>query len=213
MMAWRSGQSYSADLRGRVLTAVDEGSAIAAMAELFRVSVSYIYKALARRRQTGETEARPQRSHQAPKLAAHHEAIRAEVARRPDVTLDELRAWLKAEYGVSASLGLMHNTLARLDLTRKKDWPGARAGSAGYRPRPRSLACPAGRSLRAADLHRRDRGGYQDGAPIRPEPARPAPGLCCPIRPLEDDDLPRRPQRQRLHRSLRAHGAMTGPIS
>lgn len=119
-MGWRSGQSYSADLRGRVLAAVDEGRAVAAVAELFRVSVSYIYKALARRRQTGETEARPQRSHQALKLAAHHEAIRAEVARRPDVTLDELRAWLEAEHGVSASLGLMHNTLARLDLTRKK---------------------------------------------------------------------------------------------
>jgi transposase len=52
-MAWRSGQSYSADLRGHVLVAVDGGSAVAAVAELLRVSVSYIYKALARRRETG----------------------------------------------------------------------------------------------------------------------------------------------------------------
>jgi hypothetical protein len=44
----------------------------------------------------------------------------AEVASRPDVTLDELRAWLAAEHAVSASLGLMHNTLAPLGLTRKK---------------------------------------------------------------------------------------------
>jgi transposase len=119
-MAWRSGQSYSADLRGRVLAAVDGGSAVGAVAALFKVSVSYIYKALARRRETGETEARAQRSHQPLKLVEHHEAIRAEVARRPDVTLDELRAWLAAEHGVSTSLGLMHNTLLRLDLTRKK---------------------------------------------------------------------------------------------
>jgi transposase len=119
-MAWRSGQSYSSDLRGRVLAAVDGGSAVAAVAELFRVSVSYIYKALARRRETGETEARAQRSHQALKLAEHHAAIGAKVKQQPDITLDELRAWLAAGHGVSASLGLMHTTLARLKLTRKK---------------------------------------------------------------------------------------------
>jgi transposase len=133
-MAWRSGQSYSADLRGRVLAAVDDGAAAQAVAMRFGVSVSYIYKALARRRQTGETEARAQRSHQGLKLADHHEAIRAEVASRPDVTLDELRAWLAAEHGLSASLGLMHNTLARLGLTRKKRPAGRRSRSGRMLP-------------------------------------------------------------------------------
>ncbi len=82
--------------------------------------VSYIDKALGRRAVTGETEARLQRNHQGLKLAAHHAAIRAEVARRPDATLNELRAWLLATHGVAASLGLMHRTLARLGLTLKK---------------------------------------------------------------------------------------------
>ena len=85
-MAWRSGQSYSADLRHRVLAAVDGGSTAGVVALRFGVSVSYIYKALARRRETGETQARAQRSHQGPKLADQHAAIRAEVASRPDVT-------------------------------------------------------------------------------------------------------------------------------
>jgi transposase len=108
------------------------------------------------------------------------------VASHPDLTLDELRAWLAAEHDVGASLGLMHATLARLGLTRKKDRPGSGAGPAGCRPRSHPLACPAGRALwAAADLHRRDRGGYQDGAPIRPQPTRRAPGLRCPARPLE----------------------------
>jgi transposase len=97
------------------------------VAERFRVSVSYIYKALGRRKATGETEARPQRNHQELKLAAYHDAIRAEVARRPDVTLNELRAWLQATDGVSASLGLMHRTLARLGLTRKKSRSGQKS--------------------------------------------------------------------------------------
>ena len=79
-MAWKSGQSYSSDLRTRVLAAIDGGSAAKAMAQLFQVSVSYIYKALGRRAATGETEARPQRNRQTLKLADHHAAIAAEVA-------------------------------------------------------------------------------------------------------------------------------------
>ena len=119
-MAWKSGQSYSLDLRSRVLAAVDGGLPAREAAGRFQVSVSYIYKALGRRAATGEVEARPQRNHQALKLAGHHDAIRAEVARRPDATLEELRAWLLATHGMTASLGLMHRTLLRLGLTRKK---------------------------------------------------------------------------------------------
>src|ERR1044071_7759441 len=52
-MVWRQGQSYSEDLRARVLAAVDGGLAARAAARLFRVSVSYIYQAWIRRRRTG----------------------------------------------------------------------------------------------------------------------------------------------------------------
>jgi transposase len=165
-MAWRSGQRYAADLRPRVLAAVDGGSTAGAVAVRFGAGLSSIDKALARRRQTGATEARAQRSPQDLKLAAHHATIRARVASCPDVTLDELRAWPTAERGASASLGLMPNTLARLELTRKKDRPCAGAGPLGHHPCPYPLACRTGGATRAtADLHRRDRGGHQDGAP------------------------------------------------
>ena len=131
---------FSTDLRSRVLAAVDGGSAARSVAQLFQVSLSYIYKALARREATGEIEARPQRNHQALKLAAHHEAIAAEVARRPDVTLEELRAWLRANHQVTAGLGLMHKTLARLGLTLKKVGPGGGAGPARRRRAADGLA-------------------------------------------------------------------------
>jgi transposase len=119
-MSWRQGQPHSQDLRDRVLAAVDEGTAIAAVAALFRLDRSYIYKALARRRLTGETAARPQRCHLPRKLAPYHAAIRAHVAVCRDATLDELCRWLLETHGVSSSQGGMWNTLARLGLTLKK---------------------------------------------------------------------------------------------
>jgi transposase len=155
-MAWKSGQSYSTDLRSWVLAAIDGGSRAKAVAQPFQVSVSYIYKALARREATGETEARPQRNRQTLKLNQHHDAIAAEVTRRPDVTLEELRAWLLATHGVTASLGLMHRTLARLGLTLKNVWPAPSAsgfrsvlGSLPQRIRPWSMP-PAQVEIRAA---------------------------------------------------------------
>jgi len=132
-MAWRSGQSYSADLRERVLAAVAGGLPAKTAAPRFGVSLSFIYKALKRRRLSGETSARAQRNQQAFKLAAYHEAIRAEVVLRPDATLKELRGWLIETHEVAASLGLMHNTLIRLGLTLKKVRAGSHAGPWGPR--------------------------------------------------------------------------------
>jgi transposase len=55
------GRPYSQDLRDRVISAIDDGGEAYEIASLFNVSVSYIYKILARRRTTGETTARSQR--------------------------------------------------------------------------------------------------------------------------------------------------------
>ena len=96
VMAWKSGRSYSADLRSRVLAAVDGGVPARTVAERFQVSVSYLYKTLGRRNATGETEARPQPNHQELKLGGHHEANAAEVACRADAP-DTRPAWVDAE--------------------------------------------------------------------------------------------------------------------
>lgn len=114
------GKPYSQDLRERVLAAVDRGEAPSATARLFEVSVSYIYKALIRRRTTGETAARPGGRGPEPKLAEHVDALRARVAAVPDATLAELRAWLYAERKVSVSVGCLWSALGRLGLTLKK---------------------------------------------------------------------------------------------
>ena len=122
-MLFRRGKAYSQDLRERVFALADVGEAVGEIAEALCVSVSYVSKALSRRRETGERSARPQRCHLPPKLLRLYDAIRAEVTARPDATLAELRRWLSEVHQVSASDGLMHSTLARLGLTLKKMAP------------------------------------------------------------------------------------------
>ena len=68
------GKPYSQDLRERVIAAVDTGTGAYVAAPLFRVSVSYIYKALIRRRMTGEVTARRSGGGPKPKLAPHDDA-------------------------------------------------------------------------------------------------------------------------------------------
>jgi len=120
-MAWRQGQSYSEDLRGRVLAAVDGGMAARAAAKLFRVSVSYIYKALIRRRRTGEVSASSRRGHRPRKLTpAQEAALAAHITAHPDLTLAALQTWLVSEHEVRLSNGAMWSAVARLGLSFKK---------------------------------------------------------------------------------------------
>lgn len=135
-MGWRSGQPYSADLRERVLAAVDEGPKVRQVATLFRVSVSYIYKAVGRRRSTGETEVRANRGRPGRKLALHEDALVARVRAEPDATLAELQAWLLAEFNVQVSIGCLWNTLDRRELTLKKRPTMPRSSSDRMLPKP-----------------------------------------------------------------------------
>ena len=86
----------------------------------YGVSASYVVKARQRRARFGEVTPGRQRSHTPPKLAGHYGAITMQVARQPDMTLDELRAWILAELAISVSISTVWNTLRRLRLTLKK---------------------------------------------------------------------------------------------
>src|SRR3954468_13032893 len=120
-MAWRQGQSYSEDLRARVLAAIDGGLATRVAASIFRVSVSYIYKALIRRRRTGEVSASTRRGHRPRKLTPEQEAaVAAHIAAHPDITLAALQSWLVDKHAVRLSNGAMWSAVARLGLSFKK---------------------------------------------------------------------------------------------
>ena len=163
-MVWRQGQPYSEDLRARVLAAVDGGMAARTAAKLFRVSVSYIYKAVIRRRRTGEASASRGRGHRPRKLSPAQEVALAEhIATHSDITLAALQSWLLAEHDVRLSNGAMWAAVHRLGLTFKKRryapanrivrrW--RRGAASGRRPSPLSMPTNSFSSTRPAPTPR-----------------------------------------------------------
>lgn len=129
------GKPYSQDLRDRVLAAVDGGLKPGAVAELFQVDVSYVYKALIRRRSSGITTALPWAGGPRPKLEGHHEILRRHVAENCDATLEEIRVYLLAEHGIEVSVGCLWNTLKRLKLPLKKSHNAPPSRSAKTSPK------------------------------------------------------------------------------
>lgn len=138
-MAWRRGQAYGADLRARVLAALDAGASVREAAARFAVSPSYCAKVRLRRAATGDAGPGPQRGGHLPrKLAPHEAALRARLDAAHDATLKELRAWLLRERGVSASLGTIWTAVARMGLTLKKSGSGRPSRTAPTSRRPAS---------------------------------------------------------------------------
>lgn len=135
-MGWRSGQSYSQDLRDRVIAAVDGGVAARQAAATFGVSIAYVYKALIRRRLTGDSGANPNRGHRPRKLSPDQElALSAHMRSRPGVTLAQAQTWLQTEHGVELSTGAIWNAVRRLGLSFKKS-PARRRAGPSRRDRP-----------------------------------------------------------------------------
>ena len=139
-MHWTSGRAYSQDLRDRVLAAVDAGGPVRAVAPRFGVSVSYIYKALIRRRRSGEVSARGTRGRPPRKLGAHERAVEAFMHARQDATVADLRRHLLEVHGVGVSLGSVWRTVRRLGLTLKKSPARGRAGPPRRRRRAQAMA-------------------------------------------------------------------------
>lgn len=143
-MSWRSGQAYSQDLRDRVLEAVDEGGRVREVAGQFRVSVSYIYKALERRARTGAaTPGARGGARRLPVLGGHEAALLAHLAAEPDATLGELRCWLFETRGVSISVGALWNGLDRLGWTLKKSRSTRRSRIVRTSPPPVPRGAPS----------------------------------------------------------------------
>jgi transposase len=136
------GKPYAQDLRERVIAAVDTGTGAYVAAPLFRLSISYIYKALIRRRTIGELTARASGGGTKPKLALHDDALRARIAAQPDITFAELQTWLLVESGVK--VGCLGTGSASVWFGAQKSRNGPPDRIAPIRQSSRGMACEPG---------------------------------------------------------------------
>lgn len=111
-------RTLSLDLRQRILDAYDQDEGTRAeIAHRFRVSLGMVKKLLQQRRRTGDIAPRHHLAGRKPIiLAAHRGQIRALLARKNDLSLNELRAAL----GLSCSVQAIHVVLKKMGLTYKK---------------------------------------------------------------------------------------------
>jgi transposase len=115
-------RNYSMDLRERVVAACDRGEGTREqIAKRFCVSVAWVYRLLARRRDTGSIAPKPHGGGQPPAFQGESaERLRKAVEDRPDATLEDLRAATGVDCGTSA----VFLALNRLGLPRKKSPSG-----------------------------------------------------------------------------------------
>ena len=140
-------QSYSLDLRVRVVAFVEAGHSCRAAARHFGVSDSFAIKLLQRQRQSGSpAPARQGRPPGGRKLAPYEAFLIRIVEARPDITMLELAGCLLEEHGVAAAPATLSRLLCRRGFTYKKSPDGRgmrtrrRAGRASGLERPASAA-------------------------------------------------------------------------
>jgi transposase len=176
-------KTISVDLRERILATydADEGTR-EAVARRFRVSLGLVKKLLQQRRRLGDLRPQHHRSGCKPRIVASHQhQLRTLLAKKPDLTLKELRA----ATGLACTLPAIHYVLVRLGLTYKKDAPRLRTRPSRHPARAPGLAAAASR-LRsgAAGLPRRIGRENQYDPPLWPGPTRGAGPRQPALRPL-----------------------------
>ena len=130
-------QSYSQDLRDRVLRALARGEGPSSIAERFEVSRFYVYHVRDREEATGERSSFQIGGHRRSRLEAAEPALRRWIAAEPGLTLEELRERLAAQ-GIVIKIGALWHQLNKWNLTFKKNAARQRArarGRAGGAPR------------------------------------------------------------------------------
>ncbi len=115
-------RTLSLDLRERILTAYDNDEGTRPeIAHRFRVSLGMVKKLLQQRRRTGDLAPRHRFCGRKPMIVATHRSqMRSLLARKNDLTLNELRQAM----GLKCSLQAINVVLGKLGLTYKKRHSG-----------------------------------------------------------------------------------------
>lgn len=123
-------QSYSQDLRDRVLWALERGERPSAIARRLEVSRVWVYQVRDREHKTGRRTSFQIGGHRRSRVAAMESILRAWIKAEPDLALTEICARL-ANQGVSIKPGALWHQLNKWNLTFKKNPARQRARTRG----------------------------------------------------------------------------------
>jgi transposase len=147
-------QSYSQDLRDRVLWALERGERPTHIARRLEVSRGWVYQVRDRVQETGERSSFQIGGHRRSRIAGLESEVRSWIKAEPGLSLAEICDRL-AERGVSVKVGALWHQLNKWDLTFKKNAARQRARSAGRAAGAQGVAGSAAHDeRRKARIHR-----------------------------------------------------------
>lgn len=147
-------QSYSQDLRDRVLWALDRGERPTAIARRLEVSRVWVYRVRGRERKTGQRTSFQIGGHRRSRVAAMEPVLRAWIEQEPGLSLAELCERL-VQQGVSIKIGALWHQLNQWNLTFKKNAARQRARARGRAAGAKRMAASAAHDgSRKARVHR-----------------------------------------------------------
>jgi len=122
-------QTYSVDLRQRIVSFVEAGHSRRETARVFGVSPSFVIILMRRYRATGNLKARPRGGSRHDSLLRHLDILATWIETEPGLTLVEMSERLEADHGVSSTTSGLSKLLRRSGYTYKKIHAGERGGS------------------------------------------------------------------------------------
>ena len=125
-------QSYSQNLRDRVLWALSRGERPTAIARRLEVSRVWIYRVRGRLQKTGQRTSFQLGGHRRSRIAEMESVLRTWIEQEPGLSLAELCERL-VEQGVAIKIGALWHQLNKWNLTFKKNPARQRARTRGRR--------------------------------------------------------------------------------
>jgi transposase len=123
-------KGYSKDLRVRAVSIVETGESAREAGRLLDVSASTAIRWIDRWTTTGSVEAKPGTGHSRSPLEEHRQWLLDLVVAEPDLTLEEIRARLRADKKLKTATSSVWRFYERHEITFKKNVARRRAGSA-----------------------------------------------------------------------------------
>ena len=147
-------QSYSQDLRDRVLWALERGEKPVHIARRLEISRTWVYQVRDRVQKTGERSSFQIGGHRRSRIADLELELRSWIKAEPDLALTQICERL-AERGVAIKTGALWHQLNKWNLTFKKNAARQRARAGGRSTGTQGVAGSAPRDgRRKARVHR-----------------------------------------------------------